>query len=234
MSRAIGTLCTLIICLQILVGVPILVCLGFLFLVGDLGPVAIEVHTGHDHSGLVAPPAYSVPAPGPIAMGPRPNIIPHPIVVSPDNPILASRADHGSLLAGTVLSDAVSPDAEQQLFVAALEKVAAEQAECTRPSNDTLAATACADGPRLEVAVSAPRACDNMDTAHLREDAAQSAICHLYVMAEVDERAGEYARADQWRALARELKSAGHCIETATLPLGDSSPGSSPSPDLAR
>ena len=86
----------------------------------------------------------------------------------------------------------------------------------------------------LPVGPAIPRACDNMDTAHLRGDAAQSAICHLYVMAEVDERAGEYARADQWRALARELKSASHCIETATLPLGDSSPGSSPSPDLAR
>lgn len=189
MARTIGTLCTLVVCLQILVGVPIVVCLGCLLIAGNLGPVSIQVHTGHDHAALIAPPAYSLPDSGTVTIAPPPNIIPHPTPLSPDNPVLASRAEHGSPLAGTVLSEQVSREDEQQMFIAALEKVAADQVE----------------RPVAEIAAAKPHVSETVGSNSSPQDAARYAIDRLYEIAEVDERAGEYSRADQWRALARDL-----------------------------
>src|SRR6267142_1906779 len=198
MGRTIGALCALIVGLQILIGVPVLVCLAFFCLAdGGGGPVAVEVHAGHNSAsplvvaGQLAPPSSSP------AMGLPPNIIPAAL----DNPILASRAQHGSPFAGTVLSETVGPDAEQQLFVAALEKVAAENVQCPHSSSDSPHAGPSGDQPAMkpEVANADPDA--NVDRDNLRTKAAQFAVLHLYAMANMDERAGEYERADQWRSL---------------------------------
>jgi hypothetical protein len=206
MGRAIGALCVLIVCLQILVGVPVLVCLVLFGLAGGspIGPLAVEVHTGHDAPTHVVVPHPTVPLVAPTTMGPPPNIIPPALTAPPDNPILISRAEHGSPLAGTVLGETVTPETEQQLFVAAFEKVAAEKADGLQssqsspqvdPGSDEAAATAEALSPAISVA-----------TDCSRKKASQFAVDHLYAMAHLDEQAGEYDRADQWRSLAREIR----------------------------
>ena len=69
--------------------------------------------------------------------------------------------------------------------------------------------------------------CDS-PTSTCYEDADRFAIEHLYAMADVDESEGKYERADQWRALAREIRTAAQSqtaeISTATaesLPSAD-------------
>jgi hypothetical protein len=185
MARTIGTLCTLIVCLQILIGVPIVVCLGCLLVAGNLGPIAVQVHTGQHHA-LIAPPPYSASFSTDPTIPPPPNIIPQQVAMTNENPVLASRAEHGSPLSGTVLGEKLSPDAEQQMFIAALEKVASEK---------PLAETAGANSQAREVS----------SHHRLPQEATQVAIDRLYELAEADERAGDYAKADHWRTLAREL-----------------------------
>jgi hypothetical protein len=85
-----------------------------------------------------------------------------------------------------------------ELFVAAFEKVAAEKAkepQATLPTAGTEAVTT-----HKSVAVE-----------NHRERATRFAIEHLYLMAETDEEAGEFDRADQWRAVARELRGTSAC-----------------------
>jgi hypothetical protein len=198
MRRAVGALCTLIVCMQILVGVPIAVCVLFFAVVGSgsINPVAFEVHPGPP-----SPPLSATVPPPPMAaalVAPPPNVIPHAMPTPQDNAILESRAEQGSPLAGTVLSESIPPEAEQQLFVAAFEKVAAEKAkepQATLPTAGTEAVTT-----HKSVAVE-----------NHRERATRFAIEHLYLMAETDEEAGEFDRADQWRALARELRGTSAC-----------------------
>src|SRR5262245_25222829 len=195
MRRAIGALCTLIVCMQILVGVPLAVCLVFFVIsTGGLGPIAVEVHTGQHaalHSATIPPPNLASAT----LMAPPPNLIPHALPTPHDNPILQSRAEHGSPLAGTVLSQSICPEAEQQLFVAAFEKVAAENAD--NPQLAPATSEAC-----VVTTHKTPAASDRC------EKATQLAIQHLYLMADSDEQTGLFDRADQWRALARGLRAA--------------------------
>jgi hypothetical protein len=186
MRRVIGGLCSLAVGLQILVGVPLVVCFVFFSIAGNgpIGPVAVEVHANS------APTTIPPPA---IALTPPPNAIPQPLAAPHDNPILVSRAEHGSPLAGTVLGASLAPEAEQQLFVAAFEKVAAEQADAPPP---------CVS-PQPEPAPQEPRS-TNAENLHERAD--QFAVRQLYAMAEMDEQDGNYERADQWRSLAREIR----------------------------
>jgi len=207
MGRAIRALCVLIVSLQILVGVPVLVCLVFFGLhSGGIGPLAVEVHAGHVAAAPVVVAGPPAPPPVPLAMGLPPNIIPTPSPARLDNPILTSRAEHGSPLVGTVLGETLAPETEQQLFVAAFEKAAAENLECTHTRTDVphdvpAAKPAIADAEVPGPQAGAAAACDQP-----REKAAQFAIHHLYAMAQIDELAGEYDRADQWRSLAREIR----------------------------
>jgi hypothetical protein len=109
-----------------------------------------------------------------------PNVIPEPAKTL-DHPILQSRDEDGSPLAGTVLADCVLPSEEQQLFVAALEKVATETTLHKQVS--------------VAIPHETPQPCG---TSQL--------LSHLDAMAEIDEQAGEFVRADQWRGLAGELR----------------------------
>src|SRR6476469_10254527 len=105
MARTIGALCTFIVCLQILIGVPLAVCLACFCITN--GPITVDVHAGHGHApqfivhGATIPPPTSV-----LAMAPPPNAIPTAAPASVDNPILQSRAEHGSPLTGTLLESA--------------------------------------------------------------------------------------------------------------------------------
>jgi len=193
MRRAIGALCVFVVGLQILIGVPVLVCLVLFALLHEGLPIAVAVHAGHEGvpSALIPPPlaAHALP------LQPRANQIPHDDSLPTDNPILSFRAEHGSPLAGTLLGENMPAETEQRLFLAALEKVTAETVidEVPAPVNQL---------PHL------PNPGSSSDCFNSQSDPADRfAIEHLYAMADWDERAGKYERADQWRALAREIRS---------------------------
>lgn len=200
MRRTIGALCVLIVGLQVLIGVPVLVCLVFFVLLHGGMPVAVEVHAGHDalSPALIPPPI--VPHPVVVTshdVQPPKNQIPLAAHLPTDNPILTSRSIQGSPIAGTVLSENVPAETEQRLFVAALEKVVAERA-AESPA-------VAVDLPPNRMPAHSPKR--DSSTLARSEEADRSAIQHLYAMADMDEEAGNYDRADQWRALAREIRT---------------------------
>jgi hypothetical protein len=179
--------------LQILVGVPLAVCVACFCITN--GPITVEVHAGHGHAPQFVVHGATIPPPGaPFAVAPPPNVIPTATTTSFDNPILQSRTEHGSPLTGTVLESA-DPTDEQNTFITALEKAAAEH--CSQPRE-----TAC---PASEICHA-----ENLSTScNPRQEVAQLIVRHLYEMAEIDEQMADYNRADQWRAFAREIKQ-GH------------------------
>ena len=126
-----------------------------------------------------APALATIP---PADYPPPSNVIPPPAAL--DHPIMQTRREQGSPLAGTVLSEPDACGDDQHLFVAALEKVAASMpvadidCQATPPAEST-----CSASPILT-----------------------QLTAHLYAMAQIDEEAAQYERADQWRALARELR----------------------------
>jgi hypothetical protein len=215
MARAFSVLCCLIVGLQLLVGVPLIVCLAFFAIHGGLGPIALEVHTGPTHAPpmlvhgpTIPPPPAPTPIPAlpvtlPLTLSPPPNIIPPapPAPPAPENPILQTRAEQGSPLDGTILTQNSSPNVERDLFVAALEKVASE-ATSQAVTPIASAATAC------PAAVKSPCCTASADNraAYGNVEADRIVLQRLYEIAEIDERSGNYERADQWRALARDVR----------------------------
>jgi hypothetical protein len=202
MRRAIAVICCLVVGLQILIGVPAIVCVGFLLMTGGGSePLAVEVHAGRD----LAPPATLVPPPT-MAVAPQPalppNFVPQTIAAPLDNPIVAARNEHGSPFARTVLGQSMSPPVEHGMFMAALAKAVSEGEQSRSHSV-------------IEAAM--PESCPPVATSpasaasSLRDEAARFAIEHLYAMADMDERAGEYDRADQWRSFARDIRGRIEC-----------------------
>jgi len=190
MRRAFSAFCCVVVCLQILVGVPLLVCIAFFTVVaGGAYPITVDVQGGQ---------AFA-----PLATIPPPNVIPNGVSEPLDNPILTSRAAHGSPLAGTILADASDPQHDQDLFVAALEKVAIETASEPVQSRATRDA-ATTDSPTAEPATT--RSADEL------------VIHHLYAMADADEATGNFDRADQWRAHAREIRDHSSSAPPALAP----------------
>jgi hypothetical protein len=204
MVRAFGAFCCFIVGLQLLIGVPAAVCVAFFAMFGGLGPIAIEIHPGAStaphmlmHSATIAPPSSL------LAIAPPPNVIPPaPTSTTFDNPILETRAQQGSPLAGTVLSENTPPDVERDLFVAAFQKVSAEAQTTSTSLSPTINAPT---APGACTMVAANSCCQQ---ASARAQADQLAIQRLYEMADIDERSGNYERADQWQALARQIRQA--------------------------
>lgn len=192
MARIVGPVCTLIVGLQILVGVPLAVCGAFFCFTN--GPITVEVHAGTNQSPQIVVSGATIPPPAQaFALAPPPNAIPVTPASAIDNPILTSRDEYGSPLAGTVLETA-NLEEERSTFVAALEKAAAEHASQPAPATSI-----------------SPSAAPTADTAQPPAElhSAEALILQrLYEMAEIDERAGNFERADQWRALAREIRQA--------------------------
>jgi hypothetical protein len=221
MARAFTAFCCFVVGLQLLIGVPVAVCVAFFALFGGLGPIAIEIHPGPMHSPqmFVSSPTIAPPV-MPLTLTPPPNIIPPAHNSQSDDPILETREQQGSPLAGTVLSDSTPPDVERQEFVAALQKVAAEAASEPRltinapanVANCTALSSNCCEAP--ESAASAD----------------QLVIQYLYEMAQIDEQAGNYDRADQWRALARGIRQPPKESKAANAPTHSASRASAELP----
>ena len=192
MRTFLGGLCMLLIGLQVLIGVPLAVCFAFFnsLPAGGVHPVTFQVHAGSRYEPTVPPADFPPPtAHATFIPAPPPNKIPTS-ADDPENPILQTREETGSPLAGTVLASPSHED-EQQLFLTALEKAAAEAPEhCPAASTPDICSATCP-----------------LEAAPIKAlDTAQQLVMHLYAMAQLDEDAGHFDRADQWRSLARELR----------------------------
>jgi hypothetical protein len=216
MGRTVTAVCCFLVALQLLVGVPLAVCAAFFAFSGGLGPVSLEVHAvPHQpqmfvHAATVPPPPspfHHLPGPASVSTAPPPNIIPAQNATAIDHPILETRAAQGSPLTGTILSEGSSPSGEQELFVAALQKVASETVgkeqqapECTNQE--------CTNQAALPMSGQCELPCELITNATAAGDDPSDhwVIQQLYTLAERDERAAKYERADQWRALAREIR----------------------------
>ena len=210
MRKVIGGLCCFIVALQVLIGVPLLVCTAFFCLVqGSEGPIVLEVHTGPRPPATISPSDYPPPQPlaalAPAVMAPPRNVIPTDKSAS-NHPILQTRAAQGSPLTGTVLASPDGACEEQQQFLAALEKAAAA---CVSSACDHQVAFVNADQAACPEGA-CPEACLTTVSAQPPSDSVPQLRSHLYQMADLDEQSGHYERADQWRAMARDLQPAGH------------------------
>jgi len=227
MRQAVALLCCLIVGLELVVGLGGLIGAACLLVYSGqaLGPLRMAFHVGELQAGeLQASQEAPLPAlrpalpPGAAAAfavspdassaAPRVNSVEPPVNIVPDltpapaeGAIVSLRGEQGGLLAGTVLGQSLSPAAEQDLFVGALRQAAAADVQAAPASDQSPAAEQPTSGlqptsGQVESSAAIPT----------RQQAAQLAIERLYEMAELFERVGEFERADQWRALARDLR----------------------------
>jgi hypothetical protein len=180
MRRFIVGLCCFVVGLQVLIGVPLAVCLAFFLYLGSdvLGPTSVEFRVTNN--------ADQPHSPAPVDQPPE--------AADHDDAILEARHDRGSLLAGTLLGESLTAADEQREFVAACRQIANEV-----PDPGLIPANPLPPLPATEL-VHKP----TNDSA--RAEADRFAIDHLYAMAETDEQVGVFERADQWRALARGIR----------------------------
>jgi hypothetical protein len=203
MRQAIALVCCLIVGLEVVVGLAGVV--GGICLIAfggaSLGPVSVQVHAGHEEplpaSGPVLPLQDSAAWTGALmadTVEPPMNVVPDFSPAPGEASIVSLREGQGSLLAGTVLGQGLNPTAEQDLFVGALRQVAAEGSQ---------AALLLDPPPGVSQGLPGAAGCTPIPTP---EEATLFAIERLYEMADIDERAGEFERSDQWRSLARGLR----------------------------
>jgi len=196
MRRFIVGLCCVVVGLQILIGVPLAVCLAFFLYSGSdaQGPISVEfrVTNSAEQPHAAAPIDQRLEA------------------VDQDDAILEARHERGSLLAGTLLGESLTAADEQREFVSAFRQIAGEV-----PNHGLVPANPLP--PPLAAELAHRPANDSA-----RADADCFAIDHLYAVAEKDEQAGIFDRADQWRALARAIRGEmQHEVNAASAACGD-------------
>lgn len=224
MRRFLVASCCVIVALQVLIGVPLAVCIGFFSLV-EVG--SVEVQASNQFSTMPPPLPYS-PMPSPVGYAPAANYCAPasnycaapamaPPIASPPSlapasppslayaevpttpglePIVESRAEHGSPLADSSLA-AASPAEEVRQFVAALEHVAAT--EPVPPPADAAQPAKAGQPADLVTAL-------------------RTSVEHLYPLAQSLETDGYYDRADQLRDLARKIREEIDTINRDLLP----------------
>jgi hypothetical protein len=203
MRRFIAGVCCVIVGIQVLVGVPLAVCIAFLMHFGSdlLGPTSVEFRIASNAQQPVVTPPVDEPS----------------AQANQADAILEAREERGSLFAGTLLGESVSPADEQREFVAAFRQVVKDgrdDAVAVQPVSEAHSCRGAAD--HIAAAVHAPvNMLPGPDAAELavipqsdslRTSADRFAIEHLYLIAEQDEQAGLFERSDQWRGLARAIR----------------------------
>lgn len=191
MARFFSTVACVIVGLQLLIGLPLAIGAALtVILVGHfLGPLSVEIRTAAagSTSATTAPPRPSEESPA---------------AVPPEfSSILESRADRGSLLAGTALvGEPAGRDADE--FVAALKRVAANEpvASCNVPAPMAVPE----DSTASSVQADADNWTDDDETAFAA--LAARYLRHLYQQADHQEEAGDFHRADHYRLLARNFR----------------------------
>jgi hypothetical protein len=186
MRRFITGLCCAIVGLQVLIGIPLAVGIALIANYGGKfgAPTSVEFRISRH-------------ADNPQTAAEDPRAEPE-LAADQDDAILEARHQRGSLMAGTLLGDNVSPNEERREFVAAFRQIAEEE----RVQLDSPLAPS---NPLPEPATTG-------STVRLRAnltgmDADRFAVEQLYAMAEQDEQARIYARADRWRTIAREIRA---------------------------
>jgi hypothetical protein len=185
MRRFITGLCCAVVGLQVLIGIPLAVGIALFANYGSNfgGPTSVEFRVSRD-------------ADHPQTAEEDPRAEPE-LAADQNDAILEARHERGSLLAGTVLGDNVSPNEEQREFVAAFRQIAEEekvQLDSRRAPANPLPVPA-GPGPTTP-----------LRTILTGTDADRFAVEQLYAMADQDEQARIYARADQWRTFARAIR----------------------------
>jgi hypothetical protein len=178
MRRFIVASCCTIVGLQLLVGVPVVLCLTLVSRLQSSRPEPTADFRVASDAQPATPRAASAE--------PGESTAQH-------DSILEARAGRGSLLAGTLFEAGPSVE-EQSEFVAAIRQAAAEDIEAV----PAFAPANLLRGPVCEAAFSDPDL--------LRASADRFAIEHLYLIAEQDEQAGLFERSDQWRGQARAIR----------------------------
>ena len=180
MRRFFVASCCAFVSLQLLVGVPVALCLALVSCLQSSRPEPTAEFCVASDAQPATPPAAS--------QGPGES-------TAQDDSILEARAGRGSLLAGTLFEAGPSVD-EKIEFMAAIRQAAAEDEDVEQPLG-------AAPANLLPGPVCAAAFCD---PDSLRASADRFAIENLYLMAEHDEQAGLFERADQWRGQARTIR----------------------------
>ena len=224
MRKFVAGFCCVVVGLQVLIGVPLAVCLVFFAVTqGGGGPVAFEAHSGNPFPATIAPPNYSGPQPyfpGSQTIGlPTANSAP-PVKAAIDTPpsrtelgpwataeraespevaaIVEARERIGSPLVGSILDTPPAHQSPQVELVQTLREIAADEGPSTLP-------------PPVNVEPSAQAtAAPSVASEPQQQDALlallQNAAEQLYVLATKQEDRGNFGRADQLRQLARDIR----------------------------
>ena len=218
MRKFVAACCCVIVGLEVLIGVPLVVCVIAFAYMGAAGTAVVVSSQPVDFSpsacsspAVVPAPDYShdyaaTPTPIPMAStGPYasvPSTIPAvcPPPPSPEVPAIAEvRQQNGSPLDGTVVAPSnAAPSIEP--FVAAVEQIAANETACLMPPPVAPANPAAAVNPvEPNAAPAAPQPGILVEALRVCSD-------QLYVKANDLEANGAYGRADEVRSLARRIR----------------------------
>ena len=196
LRRLAMNLCCIVVGLEVLAGAAVLAFIAWIVVVqGALAPLVRDLQLANHGVATIAPADYPRMAGGPPEVPAA-----KAAQAASDNPLVQLRQLQGSPLAGTILESCQSAADEEAQFASALELAAAQAGEVDR--DRLLQATGGVSNSGVgevgvEVLPTEPPA-----TPGLTEQLSS----HLYAMADLDEQAGEFERADRWRALARELR----------------------------
>ncbi len=216
MRKFIAGFCCLVVGVQVLVGVPLAVCLGFYMLAGGGPPsVAYDSYSSGSYPATVPPPNYSPPphfpsspvvpplmpmaAPLPIAAGADiPASLPLPLSPAASAAILESRERIGNPLAGTILEPPTAGAGAVDLGPA-LQNITHEAALPTTDVALPAAETPAAPAPNGAATAGPAPAAD-------LEGRLQECVQQLGGLATPLEEQGQFGRADQIRRLVRALR----------------------------
>lgn len=232
MRKFVAGFCVIVVALQVLIGVPLVVCLVFYALTQSGGPVAFEMHSGPQPT--ISPPPYSNPEP---MVNPRYS---NPQSDRFESNPQSDRFERGEMPSGLVpavmggpppLIDAQPTPAERVAIEeeierrgsivqgAVFERSGAQFVQAKPDLDDSqprLSEPAAGESKSASTAVPAPPLLDSLQAAAVR----------LYEHAARLEEESEFDRADQVRTLARGLRREIITIRPEVIPPQLSSPNS--------
>jgi hypothetical protein len=226
MRSFVAATCCLIVGLEVLIGVPVAVCLGFLCL--GVGPVqSVYVSEAQFSAPTCPPPIYSAPmySPGPVPGGPYAQSYPPTVFPTPIAPAVVA-----SLPASDPASDPLpyapsSMSSPTQPAVAAKPESSSLQFLAHICAHGDCPEAECIDDSCQESTGDRALVLSLLGTAQL-----------LYHQAEQHEEETEYDLADRLRLLARDLRDEAFSIDRRSPnnppPPPQSAPAASPAPAL--
>ena len=189
MRRFLVGSCCVIVALQVLIGVPLAVCIGFFSLIPHR---ALGWQT---HDGYVEPSTVGyAPSPCTTSCPPAWDSQPSPPMVSA--PMAAPLVPNSLVAASQVLSGDTTPQQITDELMATYKQVAEEEAPAPQQDNNLKGISPLPSGVGNST-VEQPRTV---------ADSLRVAAEHLYLLAQNLEADGNYGRADEIRGLARRMR----------------------------